>query len=146
MIEIRTERCTGCTACVEVCPVGALYLVDGKAAVDETLCRECDACISACPAEAILHVEPEPQQAAKPVPAPGSYLASQPAEVNIGTRGGLFVATVLPVVGAALKWEPSRGGALFPHFSGVLPLTAVKWSAPLPLGADGRHVFPELVA
>jgi uncharacterized protein (DUF952 family) len=44
--------------------------------------------------------------------------------------------------GGALKWEPSRGGALFPHLYGVLPMTAVRWVKPLPLGADGAHVFP----
>jgi len=47
-------------------------------------------------------------------------------------------------LGAALKWEPSRGGALFPHLYGALPLDAVLWAAPLPLGPDGRHAFPEL--
>ena len=46
----------------------------------------------------------------------------------------------------ALRWEPSRGGALFPHLYGALPLAAVLWAKPLPLGADGRHVFPELDA
>jgi uncharacterized protein (DUF952 family) len=43
-----------------------------------------------------------------------------------------------------LKWERSRGGDLCPHLYGALSLDAVKWVKPLPLGADGRHVFPEL--
>ena len=42
---------------------------------------------------------------------------------------------------AALRWEPSRGGALFPHLYGALPLDAVTRVADLPLGAEG-HVFP----
>ncbi len=46
-------------------------------------------------------------------------------------------------LGAALKWEPSRGGALFPHLYGDLPLTAVRRVVPLPLDASGRHVFPD---
>lgn len=41
-----------------------------------------------------------------------------------------------------LKWEPSRGGALFPHFHGPLMLEHVVWAQPLPLGPDG-HVFPD---
>jgi uncharacterized protein (DUF952 family) len=41
-----------------------------------------------------------------------------------------------------LRWEPSRGGDLFPHLYGDLPLSAVVWVRPLPLGADGQHVFP----
>ena len=56
----------------------------------------------------------------------------------------LLVAVAVPALGPALKWEPSRGGALFPHLYGVLTLDAVLWAKPLPLGGDGRHVFPEL--
>ena len=41
-----------------------------------------------------------------------------------------------------LRWEPSRGGDLFPHLFEPLPLTAVHWVKPLPLDADGAHVFP----
>jgi len=40
-----------------------------------------------------------------------------------------------------LKWEPSRGGALFPHVYGRLPVDRALWVKPLPL-VDGRHVFP----
>lgn len=47
-------------------------------------------------------------------------------------------------LGAALKWEPSRGGALFPHLYGELALSVVLSVAPLPLGPDGRHRFPEV--
>ena len=44
----------------------------------------------------------------------------------------------------ALKWEVSRGGDLFPHLYGALPLAAVLWARPLPLGRSAGHVFPEL--
>lgn len=47
-------------------------------------------------------------------------------------------------LGAPLAWEVSRGGALFPHLYGDLPLAAVTRVDGLPLGADGRHVFPPL--
>lgn len=43
----------------------------------------------------------------------------------------------------ALKWEKSRGGALFPHLYAALPVAAVLRAAALPLGADGRHRFPD---
>jgi len=59
-----------------------------------------------------------------------------------GQRDLLLVAVNADPLGAALKWEPSRGGALFPHLYGKLPLNAVRWVKPLPLGPDGRHVFP----
>jgi uncharacterized protein (DUF952 family) len=55
-----------------------------------------------------------------------------------------LVALDAQALGAALKWEPSRGGDLFPHLYGALPLAAVRWAKPLPCGPDGRHVFPEL--
>ena len=46
-------------------------------------------------------------------------------------------------LGPALKWETSRGGALFPHLYGEWPLATVQWAKPLPLGPDGRHRFPD---
>ena len=47
-------------------------------------------------------------------------------------------------LGKRLKWEPSRGGALFPHLYGDLALAAVIRVDPLPLATDGRHAFPPL--
>lgn len=44
-------------------------------------------------------------------------------------------------LGPALKWEPSRGGALFPHLYGPLKLADVEWAQPLPLNGD-THAFP----
>ena len=49
-------------------------------------------------------------------------------------------------LGDALKWEPSRGGALFPHLYGALALDAVVSVKPLPLGPDGKHRVPPLEA
>ena len=56
----------------------------------------------------------------------------------------VLVAVDAKALGAALRWEPSRGGALFPHLYGPLPISAVVWSRPLPLAADGRHAFGSL--
>jgi uncharacterized protein (DUF952 family) len=47
-------------------------------------------------------------------------------------------------LGPALRWEEARGGQLFPHLYGRLPLAAVRRTAPLPL-EDGAHCFPEWV-
>lgn len=58
----------------------------------------------------------------------------------------LLIAIDAERLGAALKYEQSRGGALFPHLYGPLPLDAVKWVKPLPLGSDGSHQFPVLDA
>lgn len=56
----------------------------------------------------------------------------------------LLVAVDAGALGAALRWEPSRGGALFPHLYGALDLAAVRRVDPLPLGPQG-HQFPEQV-
>jgi uncharacterized protein (DUF952 family) len=42
------------------------------------------------------------------------------------------------------RWEAARSGALFPHLYGDLPMKAVVGVHALPLGPDGRHVFPPL--
>ena len=54
----------------------------------------------------------------------------------------LLAAVEAEGLGPALKWEVSRGGALFPHLYASLPLDLVLWIRPLPLGADGSHLFP----
>lgn len=56
----------------------------------------------------------------------------------------VLVAVTVAALGPALKWEPSRGGDLFPHLYGPLPVAAAASVVPLPLGADGSHVFPPL--
>lgn len=47
-------------------------------------------------------------------------------------------------LGDALKYEASRGGALFPHLYAALPMSAVTKVEPLPLDKNGLHIFPEL--
>lgn len=54
----------------------------------------------------------------------------------------VLVAVADEALGDALKWEPSRGGALFPHLYRELHLADVVWDKSLPLGATG-HIFPE---
>jgi len=61
-----------------------------------------------------------------------------------GAADLVLVAVDADRLGPALRWEPARGGALFPHLYGALPIASVRWVKPLPLGAHGRHVFPEL--
>lgn len=58
----------------------------------------------------------------------------------------LLVAVEGEALGDALRYEPSRGGDLFPHLYAPLALAAVRWVRPLPLGTDGLHVFPDLAA
>jgi uncharacterized protein (DUF952 family) len=60
-----------------------------------------------------------------------------------GQNNIVLVAVDDASLGEALKYEPSRDGDLFPHLYGSLPLAAVLSVRPLPLGADGNHVFPD---
>ncbi len=54
----------------------------------------------------------------------------------------MLLALDSDALGDALKWEPSRGGALFPHLYRALSLDEVIWAKPLPFGPHG-HVFPD---
>ena len=56
----------------------------------------------------------------------------------------LLIAVPADVLGAAIKWEPSRGGALFPHLYAPLPVTHASWVKPMPIDADGNPIVPEL--
>ena len=58
-------------------------------------------------------------------------------------QAGLVLLTVrVADLGEALAWEPSRGGQLFPHLYGPLPVSAAAEVSDLPLDADGVHIFP----
>ncbi len=71
--------------------------------------------------------------------------AAETAAKHFAGQDDLLLLTVDgAALGDALKWEPSRGGALFPHLYGELALDSVVSIAPLPLGPDGRHRFPPL--
>jgi uncharacterized protein (DUF952 family) len=71
----------------------------------------------------------------------GQQLRETAARHFAGVESLLLVAVTIGTLD--VRWEPSRGGDLFPHLYGPLPLSSVRWVAPLPLGPDGRHRFPE---
>jgi len=66
------------------------------------------------------------------------------AQLYFAGQGSLMLVAIdEPSLGDALKYEPSRDGDLFPHLYGPLLLAAVLSVRPLPLGADGKHLFPD---
>ena len=78
---------------------------------------------------------------------PRSEVMQTPEEVTAMLRLkalGWGVRRIAEELGDALKWETSRGGALFPHLYGPLRLAAVRWVQALQLDDDGRHVLPPL--
>ncbi len=90
------------------------------------------------------------QTTGAPVDLADGFIHFSTAEQVAGTAARHFatesdlvlVAVDAGKLGADLKWEPSRGGALFPHLYRALTLGDVVWDKSLPLGATG-HIFPE---
>jgi uncharacterized protein (DUF952 family) len=71
--------------------------------------------------------------------------AAETAAKHFAGEEGLWLLAVETEGLGDLRWEPSRGGQLFPHLYGTLLREHVAWAKPLPLGAQG-HVFPEDLA
>lgn len=70
---------------------------------------------------------------------------TETAAKHFATESDLvLVAVNADTLGPALKWEPSRGGALFPHLYRRLRIAEVVWDTSLPLGISG-HIFPEVL-
>lgn len=73
-----------------------------------------------------------------------AQLAETAAKHFAGQADLILVAVHTARLGPQLKWEPSRGGALFPHLYASLPLDAVRWVRPLTDEVDGQRPLPEL--
>ena len=101
-------------------------------------------------AEEFAALDRDGETAGAPVDLADGYIhfstAAQAAETAARHFAGeddlVLAAVAAGPLGAALKWEPSRGGALFPHLYRPLKLADVVWDKSLPLGASG-HIFPE---
>jgi NAD-dependent dihydropyrimidine dehydrogenase PreA subunit len=116
VIAINLECCDGCGACVEACPDGALYLVDGKAMVDKGLCRECETCIAVCPREAIALLSQRSFTQAKPsdVLAP----CPEPEVIRVRTQSVpvSWRRRVLPLLGATAAWAARELGPVMAEY------------------------------
>jgi len=53
LVTVDTEKCTGCGACVGVCPVEYLEIVDDVCEPVGDECQGCESCVAVCPEEAI---------------------------------------------------------------------------------------------
>ena len=72
----------------------------------------------------------------------GEQVAGTLARHFAGAGDLVLIAFSADALGASLTWEPSRGGALFPHLYGALLPALALSVTPLPLAADGRHILP----
>ena len=57
VFEVSEDKCFGCGACMALCPVNVLDLVDRMIIVDEENCTHCELCIPSCPVSALDIVE-----------------------------------------------------------------------------------------
>jgi uncharacterized protein (DUF952 family) len=73
----------------------------------------------------------------------GAQVAETAARHFAGADDLVLLAFDADALGAALRWQPSRGGALFPHLFRPLRRGEVRWHAPLPW-RHGQHEFPDL--
>lgn len=127
-VWVDVTRCTGCSACVEVCPIGAIALVDGKARVDEELCTGCGACVDACPEGAIQPVitvqgelVPAPERPAPTVYRPGPLVETAGAAVVVAGTG-LLMKAASALARAVGRWLTRRSAVTRPSAgSGTSP-------------------------
>lgn len=157
MITIDSERCNGCGACVEVCPVDAIWLVEGidecHAEIDQSLCRVCQACIEVCPEHAIQQVEAEPAIEGELVPAElqavpvkAALQETQPIQPTIKSLAWLgpalaFVGReILPRAAALLldAWD-RRANSRATTARGPDTQLSTRQSTPGSLGSGGRR-------
>lgn len=70
-----------------------------------------------------------------------AQLAGTLAKHFAGQRDLLLIAVEAAALGAALRWEVSRGGDLFPHLYAPLPVAAAVRVSEIALGPDGAAVI-----
>jgi NAD-dependent dihydropyrimidine dehydrogenase PreA subunit len=108
-VLIDIVRCTGCGACIGVCPVGAITLND-KARVDQEVCTGCGVCLDACPEGAIQplvegELVPAPERPVAPPRRPATGLSA-----FLGTALAFVGREVVPRVADVLleAWDRKR--------------------------------------
>jgi ferredoxin len=156
MIYIDEERCTGCGACVEACPTGAIRLTQSKTEshveIDEERCRECAACVEACPEEAIMSgvgpvIEGELVEVkAAPVPSvpqPREVRAIRPVPMAMTWLGAALAFAgreIVPRVVASLldAWD-RRAGRPTPSLSDSISVRPARGIETSPIDGGGHR-------
>ena len=117
-VWVDVPRCTSCGACVEVCPVEAITLVDGKARVDEELCTGCGACVDACPEGAIQPVIQGELISAPQRPTPTLFRPSPLAETAgaavVVAGAGMLTKAASALTRAIGRWLARRSAVTGP--------------------------------
>lgn len=107
-VWVDATRCTGCGACVEVCPNGAITLTDGLAYIDDETCVDCGTCIGGCPEGAIqLVVQGElvsVQERRPPAIQQPSPLAETVGAAVVTVGAGLLMRGAGALTRALVRW------------------------------------------
>lgn len=112
MIYVDKARCTGCAACMGLCPTGAIAIEDGVAVIAEALCSRCGDCLEACPQGAIILVETVSKGALQRLSEPATDLSElRPRYTRPNLREQLA-----PAAQAALVWA---GRELLPRLANL---------------------------
>jgi Pyruvate/2-oxoacid:ferredoxin oxidoreductase delta subunit len=117
MVWVDFPRCTGCGACIEVCPVEAITLVNDKAHIDHGICTGCEACINICPEDALQPVVQGELVPVRERPVPAVRRPSPVAETAgaavVATGVGLLAKAAGALVRAVGQWltQPSAEAA-----------------------------------
>jgi len=128
--QVVESLCLGCGACAQVCPQGAIAVVDGHASITAERCLECGACAKACPQGAVRQVSPAMVALPAAVPAPEARAKVVTVEAERRTPPALrslssWGARLAPLLGSALVWVGRE----------ALPNLAAAWrSSPLRAG------------
>jgi len=111
MFYVEDTKCTGCGACVEVCPEEAIRLEGDKASIDRSLCDSCGGCLEVCGDGAIYQVM-APVVVSEPVPgtvAPRPPVASK-RQAGIGAALVSLAPAAMDVIsGLARRWLAAKG-------------------------------------
>ena len=105
-----------------------------------------------CPSDLWKQAEALGEFTGAPIDIEDGYIHFSTAEQSVETAAKHFagqsdlylIAVNSDKLGDDLKYEVSRGNALFPHLYATLKMDAVIWVKPLPLGDDGLHIFPDI--
>jgi MinD superfamily P-loop ATPase len=102
--EVKTDLCTACGRCGEVCPFHAIVMLGKKVLVFPELCHGCGSCARNCPEEAIVEVE-------KPIGIVegGKAAAGFPFAHGILNIGEPMA---VPIIRKLKTWEPASNGNL----------------------------------
>ena len=103
MMHVDPDRCTGCGACEDRCPTGAISLVQGVATIDPSKCTQCETCFDVCPNGAIMVVtEPVAERASVPSVRPTPEITrteSRPISVSSWSKAVPAIGGVLAFLG-----------------------------------------------